>query len=47
MSAGVASLLFFALGFVVLVIDLLVPLYDPARADEIERGSTSILPEDR
>ncbi len=47
MSAGVASLLLIAAGFVVLVIDLLVPLDHPARADNVERGSTTILPEDR
>ena len=47
MSAGVASLLLIAAGFVVLVFDLLVPLDDPSRTDDVERGSTTILPEDR
>ena len=47
MSAAAAALLGLAVGLVVLVIDLLVP-FEPIRPlDEIERGSTTIMPEDR
>jgi hypothetical protein len=48
MSAAAAALLGLAVGLVVLVIDLVVP-FEPIRPldDDIERGSTTIMPEDR
>ena len=47
MSAALATLLGFAVGFLVLLVDLLVPFEPIAPLDDVERGSTTIMPEDR
>ena len=47
MSAAVAGLVFIAGCALLLVIDLLVPFEADPLLDDVERGSTTIMPEDR
>lgn len=47
MSDGAAALLCIAAGLVGLMLDALAPHDNEALEEDIERGSTTILPEDR